>query len=90
MEPEDVEAAGGGDMLGDGAGGDGRFGAGIGPAMDLGVAIGEVESSGTIVVTGGDINEDVEVLFGGITLHIDDEEAVVDAVFAFVDHDPGL
>lgn len=67
-----------------------RFGARINPGADLGVSIGEVQGAGAAVVTGGDI---VEHLAGGVvavTDHIDDEEAVIDAILPFVDQHPEL
>src|SRR5262245_30255691 len=64
------------------------FRSGIEPALYLGVPIGKIETARSVVVCGGIISDQTR---GGlrriVSAHVRGKPAVVDAIFAFIEHD---
>src|SRR6185295_3873632 len=56
----------------------------IQPFLDFGMAIGKGEAAGTVVIAGGNIDDLPGTRLVWIPRHIDDEKAVIDAVFTFI------
>ena len=86
LEPRDVRIVGRRDTQGDlRVGIQGRRGAGVAPVLDLGVAVGEQDASGPAMIAGGIIHD---AGAAPAVLEVGLEQAVVDAVLAFVNEHP--